>query len=151
MHAKEYLLLTNDIRITRDFTKQIIAKDQRKSTKVFFIATGLTKPDFSQEQNARLIELVSDTVKSKGASIVDSREIANHRIQVLLDLHSEYAIRNPAGQAAHGSVTVSFCKYPIASAVNDCENLTYHFFSDLKVEEMLNTALTKWSESVFPQ
>src|SRR5258708_11401250 len=106
--ATEFLSISNEFGITRDFSTIIIAGSEARTARLFIDPVRNVSPFENNELRPTVVGSLSDKVQ-----VVSSKEDANYYVQVVMNRYTNYAIRNPAREPAHGDVLIGICKYPI--------------------------------------
>jgi hypothetical protein len=145
--SKELVSANEMFVVFRDFSNIVIPEQQIASLRVFFDAGSPSANDVSEfdEIKAEAIRLLATRVK-----LVPQQADANLLVRTRMYQTTNYAIRNPSREPAHGFILVGACKLPIVTMASDCGSLTYYYFADYQDVDIFQNVLKMWLSSVFP-
>ncbi len=142
--AKQCMSYGNEFLVSRDFSEIAISGPDAASASLYIDPMR----NVSNVEGEQLRQFVIDSLRDK-VQIADSKEHANYWLQILFQDH-EYPVRNPNHEFARGSVVFAICKYPVKEMVDDCETLTYFYFSYFARRDLFQRVFTLWMDSIFP-
>jgi hypothetical protein len=93
-----------------------------------------------------LQQVITDSLQDKIRLVTDLSE-ANYELLVVL-LRHRYALQNPRGEPAHGSVLIGICRMPHTDITKECETLNYYYFKDYPPAVILARVLGMWTKTV---
>jgi hypothetical protein len=143
-HPQQWRSFGNDLMVLHQLSKVVISEQEAKESQIFVDPVR----NVSNEENQQLRGIVLASLRQK-IRVVEKKEDANFWLQIILQQH-KYPITNAIREPAHGSLTLSICRYPIKQSELDCENFVYYYFSDAAKESLFTRVFPLWIEEVFP-